>query len=112
MKRINLLTILAVSFSLTSFVACSSSEDVSAPDSSYFDSVTNESSTISDQAISAAEESFNSFDTNVSLQASGMQKASAMFVVHYPIITQLTDQKFQIHYGDNFTDKLGRIIKG
>lgn len=115
MKKVNLIVIAVISFSVTSFVACTSVE-IAAPDASYFESVVNETPSYSDQTITIAEEFVNSYESANLQQVSGMQKASAMFS-GFPIITLLTEpnaypQKFLIDFGDNFTDRLGRIIKG
>ena len=117
MKKVNLFVMAAILFSLTSFVACTS-EEIIAPDASYFATVVNEAqaSTESEQTITIADEFVNAFDAIGSQQVSGIQKASAMLRI-YPIITLLTEpnvypQKLLIDFGDNFTDRLGRLIKG
>jgi hypothetical protein len=114
MKKVNLFAIAAISFSISTFVACTSVE-ISAPDASYFESVVNESPSYSDQTITIAEEFVTAYEASVQ-QVSGLQKSVAM-VNPYPIITVLTEknvypQIILIDFGDNFTDRLGRIIKG
>ena len=120
MKRVNLLAILAVSFSLTSFVACTSDEFTgidAALSATTLDEA--QASTVNDQIISVADDYANAFDVNgfsqksASPAAMGILNADTVIVsVDKPGIT-VFPKKMTIDFGTTgFTDKRGNVLKG
>lgn len=120
MKRLNLFAILAISFSLTSFVACTS-EGFTGSDASLSATAVDEAqaSSVNDQVISVADDYAFAFETNGYQQASGLQKVSGISNADSVIITidkaglTVFPKKMSIDFGTTgFTDKRGNVLKG
>jgi hypothetical protein len=120
MKRTNLLAILAVSFSLTSFVSCTS-EDFTGTDATLSATASDEAqaSNVNDQVISVADDYANASDANGFSQPSavlgmmGVSTADTVIVtVDKPGVT-VFPKKMSIDFGTTgFTDKRGDVLKG
>ena len=120
MKRVNLVAILAVSFSLTSFVACTS-EAFTGTDASLSSTAIDEAqaATVNDQVISVADDYANAFDANGFVQKSasqaviGVTSADTVIVTVDKPGTTVFPKKMSIDFGTTgFTDKRGNVLKG
>ncbi|MDD4971314.1 MAG: hypothetical protein PHT07_17935 [Paludibacter sp.] len=120
MKRVNLVAILAVSFSLTSFVACTS-EAFTGTDASLSTTAIDEAqaATVNDQVISVADEYANAFDANGFTQKSASQAVMGVSTADTVIVTvdkpgtTAFPKKMCIDFGTTgFTDKRDNVLKG
>jgi len=120
MKRVNLVAMLAVSFSLTSFVACTS-EAFTGTDASLSTTAIDEAqaATVNDQVISVADDYANAFDANGFVQKSasqaviGVTSADTVIVTVDKPGTTVFPKKMSIDFGTTgFTDKRGNVLKG
>lgn len=124
MKRVNLLAILAVSFSLTIFVSCTS-DLTSATDASLTATAIDEgqASSINDQVVSSADDYLNNLDASgyqavSSAVNSNPEKTSIKIVVDSVTITVdrvgLNDypKNICIDFGTGVTVKRGNVLKG
>lgn len=120
MKRTNLLAILAISFSLTSFVACTT-EEFTGTDASLSATAVDEAqaSSVSDQIIGTADDYVVAFEANGYQQVSAAQKIGGVSTIDTVIITidrtglTLFPKKMCIDFGTTgFTDKRGNVLKG
>jgi len=120
MKRTNLLAILAISFSFTSFVACTT-EEFTGTDASLSATAVDEAqaSSVSDQIIGTADDYVVAFEANGYQQVSAAQKVGSVSTTDTVIITidktglTLFPKKMCIDFGTaGFTDKRGNVLKG
>lgn len=120
MKRVNLLAILAISFSLTSFVACTS-EEFTGTDATLSATASDEAqaSNVNDQVISVADDYANAFDANGFTQKSAAQAMIGVTTADTVIVTvdkpglTVFPKKMCIDFGSTgFTDKRGDVLKG
>jgi len=120
MKKVNLLALLAISFSLNSFVACTSTEEFTGTDASISTTALDESqaSSVNDQIISVADDYANAFEAN-GFQPSTIQKVSAVSLADTVIVTVdrpgVTGfpKKMCVDFGTaGYTDKRGNVLKG
>jgi len=120
MKRVNLFAIMAISFSLTSFVACTSNE-FTGTDASLSATASDEAqaSNVNDQVISVADDYVNAVDVNGYSQPSAVKSAVGMSTVDSVIIQidkpgpTVFPKKMSIDFGTTgFTDKRGNVLKG
>jgi hypothetical protein len=119
MKRVNLLSIIAISFSLISFISCAGYEEYaenSELDASYFTKVSSEAATtVTDQSIEIAEDCIKDFEASISAQVNGLKKVSASlgYKVEYLTENKVYPRIIVVDYGtDGYVDKYGRTIKG
>ena len=123
MKRVNLFAIMAISFSLTSLVGCTS-EEFTGTDASLSATAIDEAqaSNVNDQVISAADDYANAVDVNGYSQSSaikgvmglmGMTTGDSVTVqIDKPGAT-VFPKKMTIDFGTTgFTDKRGNVLKG
>jgi len=120
MKRVNLFAIMAISFSLTSFVACTSDE-FTGTDASLSATASDEAqaSNVNDQVISVADDYANAVDVNGYSQPSAIKGEMGMSTVDSVIIQidkpglTVFPKKMSIDFGTTgFTDKRGNVLKG
>ena len=119
MKRVNLFAILAISFSLTSFVACTS-EAFTGTDASLSATAVDEAqaSSVNDQVISVTDDYANAFDVNGFSQKSASQGLIGISTADTVIVTvdkpgvTVFPKKLSIDFGTGFTDKRGNVLKG
>jgi hypothetical protein len=132
MKKVNLLAILAISFSLTSFVACTTTEDFVGSDATLAVTAQDEaqSANLSDIAVAVADEYVNSFDAAGFQAVSEVQKVSKVAAVDTgSVVVAATDsgrvvitvdktgttvfpKKICVDFGNGVTDKRGTTLKG
>lgn len=124
MKKVNLLAILAISISLTSFVACTS-EEFTGSDATL--SVTSqdeaEASSVSDQVVATADEYVNAFDmagfqaVNEPQKVNGIGGIGAIDSGKVVITVDKTGitvfpKKICVDFGTGVVDKRGNTLKG
>lgn len=129
MKRVNLLAILAISFSLTSFVACTLTPEQSVGSDDAL-SVTAQdeaqSANLSDIAVATTDEYVNSFDAagfqavSVSQAVSEPQKVNGIGAIDSGKVVITVDKtgitvfpkKICVDFGTGVVDKRGNTLKG
>ena len=120
MKRVNLFAILAISFSLTSIVACTT-EDFTGTDASLSATASDEAqaSNVNDQVISVDDDYANVVDANGFTQPSAVKAAMGMSTVDSVVVQidkpglTVFPKKMSIDFGTTgFTDKRGNVLKG
>ncbi|MEI7503208.1 MAG: hypothetical protein WCJ61_07980 [Paludibacter sp.] len=121
MKKVNLLAMFAISFSLISFVACKSSDEFTGTDASIAATASDEAqaSSVSDQIISAADDYVNAAELNSYQQVSTSQRVSSVSTADSVIVTidktglTVFPKKITIDFGTTgYTDKRGNVLKG
>jgi hypothetical protein len=121
MKRVNLLAIVAISFSLITFVACTNSDEFTGSDAAIAATASDEAhaSGVSDQIISTADEYVNASELNGYQQVNEQQKVSNISTTDTVIVTidktglTVFPKKICIDFGTTgFTDKRGNVLKG
>ena len=123
MKRVNLLAILAISFSLTSFVACTLSPEQSVGTDEAL-SVTAQdeaqSANLSDIAVATTDEYVNSFDAAGFQTVSAAQNVNGIAAIDSGKVVITVDKtgitvfpkKICVDFGTGVVDKRGNTLKG
>ncbi len=120
MKKVNLLAILAISFILISFVACTADQTVGS-DASVTSTAVDEAqaSNLNDQVISAVDDYVNTSDANGFAKVNSAQKVNSISATDTVIVTiDKTDltvfpKKISVDFGTTgYTDKRGNVLKG
>jgi len=121
MKTVNLLAVLAISFSSFSFVGCTNSEEFVGTDASIAAAASDEAqaSSVSDQIISTADDFVNESELSGFQSVSPMQKMKGAATSDSVILiidkTGLTGfpKRITVDFGTSgYTDKRGNILKG
>ncbi|MEI8084732.1 MAG: hypothetical protein WCG93_00820 [Paludibacter sp.] len=121
MKKVNLLAIFAISFSLVSFVSCKSSDEFTGTDASIAETASDEAqaSTVNDQVISTVDDYVNASELSGYQQVSASQRVSGVTAADSVIVTidktglTVFPKKITIDFGTTgFTDKRGNVLKG
>ncbi|MFZ4726007.1 MAG: hypothetical protein ACOYMD_11245 [Paludibacter sp.] len=116
MKTVNLFQIIAISYSLISFISCADYNESYGLDASYFTTVTSEAATtVTDQSIEIAEDCIKDFEESLSTPVKELNKVSSSlgYRVEYLTENNVYPAIALIDYGtDGFVDKYGRTIKG
>jgi len=123
MKRVNLLAILAISFSLTSFVACTLTPEQSVGTDEAL-SVTAQdeaqSANLSDIAVATTDEYVNSFDATGFQTVSAAQNVNGIAAIDSGKVVITVDKtgitvfpkKICVDFGTGVVDKRGNTLKG
>ncbi|MFA5044496.1 MAG: hypothetical protein WC542_01020 [Paludibacter sp.] len=120
MKKVNLLAILAISFSLTSFMACTADQTVGT-DASVTSTALDEAqaSNLNDQVISTVDDYVNTSDANGFAKVSSAQKVNSITATDTVIVTidktglTVFPKKISVDFGTTgYTDKRGNVLKG
>ena len=121
MKKVNLLAILAISISLTSFVACTS-EEFSGTDASLSVTTQDEAqaSSLSDQVVATTDEYINAFDAAGFQAVSEPQKVNGIGAIDSGKVVITVDKtgilvfpkKICVDFGTGVVDKRGNTLKG
>jgi hypothetical protein len=121
MKKVNVLAMIAISFSLISFVACTKTDEFSGTDASIAETATDEAqaSSVNDQVISTADDYVNASDLTGFQKVSASQEISGVTTADSVIVTidktglTVFPKKITIDFGTTgFTDKRGNVLKG
>ena len=123
MKRVNLLPILAISFSLTSFVACTINPEQSVgTDEALSITAQDEaqSANLSDIAVATTDEYVNSFDAAGFQAVSAAQKVNGIGAIDSGKVVITVDKtgisvfpkKICVDFGTGVVDKRGNTLKG
>ena len=120
MKKVNVLALIAISFSLVNFVSCKDSDEFSGSNASVAVTTSDEAqaSSVNDQVISAADDYVNSFDASGFQQKSEQQRMSELSVADSVLITidkpgaTGFPKVVTVDFGAGYTDKRGNVLKG
>ena len=117
MRKVNFLSILAISTCISSFVACTT-EVLPMTDESHFTTVVAEAmgSTLSDQAITTVDEMISKFNASGIAKLSGMQKVNASGLEKYVSLTSepgVFPKEILVNFGDEgYTDENKNTFRG
>ena len=120
MKKVNLLATLAITFSLTSFMACTTDQTVGT-DASVTSTAVDEAqaSNLNDQVISTVDDYVNTSDANGFAKVNSAQKVNSISATDTVIVTidktglTVFPKKISVDFGTTgYTDKRGNVLKG
>ena len=120
MKKVNLLATLAITFSLTSFMACTTDQTVGT-DASVTSTAVDEAqaSNLNDQVISTVDDYVNTSDANGFAKVNSAQKVNSISATDTVIVTidktglTVFPKKISVDFGKTgYTDKRGNVLKG
>lgn len=118
MKKLNLITAIALSFCLATFISCTT-ETNTATDAALTVTATDDdqASSISDQVISTADDYVNQYDTYGYQSVNSIQKVDGVITDSVKVTFAYTTTTFypikmSIDFGTGFTDKRGNRLIG